>query len=316
MPSKVQLTGGVFQDAEGNVLANGYLMMKLSQDTSVTGVGNVCSGIEIKITLNSSGSVDTATPQYVWANDQMVPVNTFYRVTGYTAQGQPAWGPNNQQVLGSGGTFDVGLWVPNQMFYWTPAFTSVLLETNGATNVNQAVLNLKNGGGISITNDPTGTTITGSSVINLETNGTPNASQAILNLQNGTGVTVTDNGSGNISIATLTPVIDISAFIPGLQNNNQTLLRYELRQNATFPTNLSGSKCSAGVAATGSTTLTIKHNGASVGTMVFAASGTVATLTLTTFNGVVGDLIEVVAPATADITLADVAFTLVATRTS
>lgn len=119
MPSKVQLTGGNFQDNEGNVLALGYLKMRLSSDELVTGVGQIAAGIVTKINLNSSGAVDTVTPQYVWGNDQMTPVNSFYIVTGYTAAGQLAWGPNNEQVIGSGGTFDVGTWIPNVVLSWT-----------------------------------------------------------------------------------------------------------------------------------------------------------------------------------------------------
>lgn len=143
MPSsKVQLTGGVFQDAEGNVLANGYLLMRLSRDGVVSGVGQVGAGVDIKITLNSSGSVDTTNAQSVWGNDQLLPANTYYRVTGYTAQGQPAWGPNNQQVNGSGGTFDVGTWVPNQVISWTPTISTIVLETNGTPNSKQGLFNI------------------------------------------------------------------------------------------------------------------------------------------------------------------------------
>lgn len=123
MPAtKTQLTGGNFQDSEGNVLNLGYLKMRLSQDEEVTSVGQIGAGIVITINLNSSGSVDTVTPQYVWANDVMLPANSFYVVTGYKSNGQIAWGPNNQQVTSSGvggGTFDVGTWIPNTVVSWT-----------------------------------------------------------------------------------------------------------------------------------------------------------------------------------------------------
>lgn len=151
MPSKVQLIGGLFQDANGNALANGYLKLKLSQDGSIATVGSICSGIEITVQLNSAGSVDTSAPQYIWGNDQILPVNGFYRVTGYTPQGQPAWGPNNQQVIGSGGTFDVGTWIPNQVFSWTPPLTTPLLKVNGTLLTPQTALNLKAGTGITLT---------------------------------------------------------------------------------------------------------------------------------------------------------------------
>ncbi len=122
-----QLIGGKFQDSIGNALALGTLKFKLNADNSVSGVSLVSAGIEVTINLDSSGSVDTVTPQKIWATDVMSVPNAFYTVTGYTAQGQPAWGPNVHQVTSGGlggGTFDVGTWVPNQVFSWTPPCTS------------------------------------------------------------------------------------------------------------------------------------------------------------------------------------------------
>jgi len=37
MSTKVQITGGAFQDAAGNLLVNGYLLFVLSQDGLVNG---------------------------------------------------------------------------------------------------------------------------------------------------------------------------------------------------------------------------------------------------------------------------------------
>lgn len=141
MASKTQLIGGNFQDSEGNVLANGYLKFKLNQDEIVTGSGQICSGIEVTIALNSSGSIDTVVPQLIWGNDQMIPVNSYYRVKGYSSRGQLAWGPNNQQVLGSGGTFDVGTWTPNTVFSWAPPLQSLEVEVEGTPTSNQSLLN-------------------------------------------------------------------------------------------------------------------------------------------------------------------------------
>jgi hypothetical protein len=185
MPAtKTQLTGGVFQDSEGNVLNAGYLLLKLNQDNSVPGVGNICSGIEVKIILNSSGSVDTITPQYVWATDVMTVANAFYTIVGYTAAGQRAWGPNNQQVTSAGvggGTFDCGLWVPNQVYSWTPS---------------------------------------GQPTVSLRTNGTPNGSQVILNLKQGTGINVADDGVGGITVTNTAPAGATPSFMigPGILN--------------------------------------------------------------------------------------------------
>jgi hypothetical protein len=143
MPSKVQLIGGAFQDSEGNILTNGQLKFRLSQDASVSGVGNICSGVEVIIQLDADGNVVSSPAQYLWGNDSLLPINTYYRVTGYTFAGQPAWGPNNQQVEGSG-TFDLGTWVPNSVISWLPVVNQPLvLKNNGVLNSSQALLNLE-----------------------------------------------------------------------------------------------------------------------------------------------------------------------------
>lgn len=153
MSTKVQLIGGSFQDSEGAVLANGYLKMRLSQDCMVNN-SQVCSGVEITIQLDSNGNVasTSSTPaasnQFVWGNDQLAPINSFYRVTGYKANGQPAWGPNNQQVIGNGGTFDVGTWVPNSVVNWTPSPQIPFVKVNGVALSSQAILDFENSGSV------------------------------------------------------------------------------------------------------------------------------------------------------------------------
>lgn len=162
MATKVQLIGGKFQDSQGNILVNGYLEFQLNQDCSVVGSGNIGSGVVIRIQLDSQGNAasSTSTPaaanQFIWGTDVLLPVNAYYRVTGFTAAGQPAWGPNNQQVTG-GPTFDLGAWIPNQVISWSPSIQSVLLETNGAKNGSQATLNLRSlDGSVAISDDGAG----------------------------------------------------------------------------------------------------------------------------------------------------------------
>lgn len=147
------LTGGGFQDSEGNVLANGYLTFRLNQDASVGGE-SICSGIEVTINLDASGNAVSGSQ--IWGNDVLSPVNTFYQVTGYTSQGQPAWGPNNQQVTGT--SFDLGTWVPNQVISWTPALSTVTLQHSGVNNSSQTLLNLEStDSSITITDEGGGT---------------------------------------------------------------------------------------------------------------------------------------------------------------
>lgn len=114
MSTKVQLQGGAFQDVQGNKLANGYLLMELSQDAAVSSpTAQIAAGYTIKIKLDVNGNVDTSTLQYVWPNDVLSPANTFYNVSGYTANGELVWGPNAQQVLSSPSPYDIGAWKPN-----------------------------------------------------------------------------------------------------------------------------------------------------------------------------------------------------------
>ena len=159
--SLTQLTGGNFTDSEGNVLANGYLTFQLSQDGNVAGVGNLCSGITVKIQLDSTGNVAglSSTPsvpnQYMWANSNISPINTYYKVTGYTSEGQRAWGRNNQQVA-AGSTFSLSSWVPNSVISWFPNPQSLSLEINGVAASSQTVQNLEAGTNIEITDEGNG----------------------------------------------------------------------------------------------------------------------------------------------------------------
>lgn len=108
--------------------------------------------------------------------------------------------------------------------------------------------------------------------------------------------------------------IDREVFIPGKPTNGQLVLRLEIGRACTFPVNLSTSQASARVASTGNVSFDIKNNGSSIGSVVFnvSASGTFTFASATSFAA--GDLLELVAPATADATLEDISITLVATR--
>ena len=170
MSAMVQLTGGHFQDSEGNVLADGYLKFVLNQDSSVNN-SQICSGVEITIYLDAFGDVISSPGQFVWGNDQLSPENSYYTVTGYTAEGQIAWGPNNQQVTGNGGTFDLGTWIPNQVISWFPSLQAG---------------------------------------IGVEVEGSPLSSSTVLDLVNTGNVTFTDNGGGRVSASASIPLAPAS----------------------------------------------------------------------------------------------------------
>jgi hypothetical protein len=226
MTAMTQLVGGHFQDSQGNLLANGYLEMALNQDATVPGVCNVAAGITVRIQLDAFGNVaavgstTTGPNQYVWGNDNLSPVNTFYTVTGYTAQGQTAFGPNNQQVKGPS-PFDVGTWIPNLVISWVPSTQGVTLETNGTPNIFQNLLNLFAGTGIILTDEGNGTVEISSTAASLalEVDSVPALSQTLLNLEStDASVLITDLGGGNINFQTpgaSVPAGNILFFMPG-----------------------------------------------------------------------------------------------------
>lgn len=104
---------------------------------------------------------------------------------------------------------------------------------------------------------------------------------------------------------------DVGTFCVGAPNNGELLLRFNYVRAVTLPASLAGSRVTAGSAATATADFDVKINGASIGTIRFAASGTVATfIGFSATSIAVNDVLEIVAPATADATLADISFTL------
>lgn len=104
---------------------------------------------------------------------------------------------------------------------------------------------------------------------------------------------------------------DLASYYEGTPGDSAVLFKFEIIRDCYLLSGLPISRVTAGVAATGAVSLDIRKNGVQIGTIDFAAAGTVATFTFTTstnFNA--GDDIEVVNAATADATLADLAITL------
>ena len=139
----------------------------------------------------------------------------------------------------------------------------------------------------------------------------------IRTLVTGASAITTDTDSrGFFFITTTGKDYDIAGGIPGVPTASQVVARYTLARAITFPANFSGSYWVAGTAATASTTFTVAVNGTSIGTIVFAASGTVATFTTTggaIQNVAAGAVLTITAPATPDTTLANASGTLAGT---
>ena len=80
-----QTITGTFVDPQGNPLANGYLVMRLSHDGQSATPNQVVSSLTQRVTLNSSGQIGPAVA--IYSNTGLLPANTFYRITVYAADG-------------------------------------------------------------------------------------------------------------------------------------------------------------------------------------------------------------------------------------
>jgi len=122
-----------------------------------------------------------------------------------------------------------------------------------------------------------------------------------------TSYTLTGNG------ATRGPAY-VSGAWPGPPPASQLVERYIFATPVTFPAGLAGSYAGAGTAATAAASFPIAKNGSAVGSMAFAAGAAAASFTMasaTAFGA--GDVLTIVAPATPDASLANLAWTLTGT---
>lgn len=194
--------------------------------------------------------------------------------------------------------------------------------------VKRAAFLIQNGGtaSLSIVRGTTTLTLTAGNAAFYVTDGTANGlSQLPLKAGAATFIELTDTPSAFTgasrkylrvnAAANAVEFIDASytpaVYVPSTPTNSQLCLKFMAVVPFTLPASLTGSKANATTAATGAVSFTIYKNGASQGTINFAASGTNATFTFASdVSFAAGDILEIVAPATADATLADIAISL------
>lgn len=75
VPTKIISTSQSFQDAKGNVVANGFLMLQLSQNCEVTASGGQVTTQAIWLPLDVNGKI---TNTAIWFNDELSPSGTVY----------------------------------------------------------------------------------------------------------------------------------------------------------------------------------------------------------------------------------------------
>lgn len=115
MSTKITLENGGFQDAAGNLLANGTLVLQLSNDAVTNDASpenQICGNVPILVTLDSNGNVK-GTPK-IWSNAELTPLGTYYSATAFTASGATAWRNTQSWVFSQSGgsTVDLGTMVP------------------------------------------------------------------------------------------------------------------------------------------------------------------------------------------------------------
>jgi hypothetical protein len=133
--------------------------------------------------------------------------------------------------------------------------------------------------------------------------------QALQDLSGLTPTSYTLTGAGAVPAAAF-----VSGSWTGSPGAGQVIERFIFATPATFPAGFGGSYGTAGTAATAAASFPINKNGSAVGTMDFAASATSASFamaTATSFAG--GDVLTIVAPASPDASLANLAWTLTGT---
>lgn len=107
--------------------------------------------------------------------------------------------------------------------------------------------------------------------------------------------------------ATTAQPFDIHLFYPGVPTASAILLDAEFARSVAFPANFAGAALKARVAAAAPVSIDVQKNGASVGTISFATGATSATFSTSgvALTFAAGDYLSLIAPATADVALAN-----------
>ena len=107
----------------------------------------------------------------------------------------------------------------------------------------------------------------------------------------------------------------VAALRNGVPTASEVVGAHIFTDTVSFPSALSGSQAKSSVAATAQTDFDVQKNGTSVATIRWAAAATVATFIMASATSFAsGDVLDIIAPATPDATLAGLKISLRGTR--
>jgi hypothetical protein len=112
---QVQIIGGPFQDALGNPLSNGYLIMQLQHDAVALNTGQIVGNASVRIPLDINGRIQgtvTGAPVFIWPNSALLPAGGNYLIWAYDSANRLVWDNPQVQVVGATNPFNVNVWVP------------------------------------------------------------------------------------------------------------------------------------------------------------------------------------------------------------
>jgi len=183
------LENGSFQYPDGSPVVSGTLYLTLSTDATVIGTGQIAPQT-VTIALDASGDV-AGTPS-VWGNDELSPSGTVYTAEVVDSNGARVYGPQIWSLVGASPIDLDNLQALLAQDFIVNYPEAVLLNPSQAqtiTNFGLTVTDLT----------VTGTLTASGLGPTLQVNGTPNGDQALLNLKNGSNVSITDDGVGGIT---------------------------------------------------------------------------------------------------------------------
>lgn len=116
--------------------------------------------------------------------------------------------------------------------------------------------------------------------------------------------------------APLFPSYDMAVYVPGLIGApTYALWRFIADRPFVLPVGLFGSRLACATAPTGAVSMNLQRNGSTIGTLNIAGAATTGTFTFTTRTTVlIGDILAVNPPASADATLASLNWTFAGQR--